>query len=673
MMRHFILFLLLALLAASGGIATAFATGTQPMAPASTPGPVLTPTGRPTDLTPAPITTSLIRHYYAEINAHHYRQAYADLESTARPSYANFAAGYQSTAQVSLTEVVGAPYRIEWNGNAYSCVAVGLTARQQNGQTSSYGGWYLVIQVLAPWRILLPGSHLVHGGKPILPSSAACLQAAQQAAAGPCVLGDLLATVSLQGATGSLAGSLVLRNHTSYACILQGVARVQLRSHGHRLPIRQRSPALSRKVVLALPADGKTQARLVWSNWCHGRVRNPLVLRLSLRGVPGVLRVPIRLAPPPANTPRCNVRGQPSSLEVSAFQTGTTSHTPVAARADLAALSFANRRNGWVSTDGPAPTLFHTGNGGASWQQWPAPAVLTQLQFINATQGWALGVLSAGCARSDCRGALYRTTNGGRSWQRRFLAPRCFSTEDLQFINARRGWFVARQDRCAPVRGHAILYTSGDGGLTWRPLATFSQEVTGLHFGDAVHGFLAERLAPCTTHLLATADGGRLWRQQLTTPDCQTSVDAVNRHDAWALTTLSSGGCSMSGCWNDRLYRTTDGVHWRLQHAGQPDHSLWSGQSGFPQGVVFVTPRVGWIPVDAGAASGMGGVDITTNGGASWTRRLTSYSVRGLPAVSILSPAAGWLIGCDYGHRSSGCHTLLHTTNAGRSWQPVIP
>lgn len=130
----------------------------------------------------------------------------------------------------------------------------------------------------------------------------------------------------------------------------------------------------------------------------------------------------------------------------------------------------------------------------------------------------------------------------------------------------------------------------------------------------------------------------------------------------WIGGAVASAYCSMGGCGGSFLWRTTDGGNQWTALA-----RVTGGLSGFETGLTFVTPRVGWVPA-AGGAGGLGGMNLTSDGGATWRRVLARYDVLGGRALALVTPSVGWFIGCSRTDTGTVCDTLWHTADGGRTW-----
>ena len=104
----------------------------------------------------------------------------------------------------------------------------------------------------------------------------------------------------------------------------------------------------------------------------------------------------------------------------------TTTPFPSTAVAGSPVWAFADPAHGWAAL---GTQLFSTTDGGRHWSKIDANlavGIVTQLDFVNAQDGWLLGAVPVGTCVGEClrgRGPLagaplLRTVNGGRTWTR---------------------------------------------------------------------------------------------------------------------------------------------------------------------------------------------------------------------------------------------------------------
>jgi hypothetical protein len=144
----------------------------------------------------------------------------------------------------------------------------------------------------------------------------------------PCRAAQLGSRLSLQGATGSLAGGVDLTNDGRRACALLGRPVVSFLGATEPVMVKAAAPQTGPDDALLDPpgslralAPGKTAfVSLWWSNWC-GRGANaggragppPRAIRLGLPGGTAVV-LPLRRAS------RCDDPHVPSTVQVGLFQ-----------------------------------------------------------------------------------------------------------------------------------------------------------------------------------------------------------------------------------------------------------------------------------------------------------------------------------------------------------------
>jgi photosystem II stability/assembly factor-like uncharacterized protein len=101
--------------------------------------------------------------------------------------------------------------------------------------------------------------------------------------------------------------------------------------------------------------------------------------------------------------------------------------------------------------------LYTTTNAGRTWTSIALPTTsIATFDFIDMKDGWIV----------DSDGpVMFRTTDGGVSWQRLPWDPRLDGIVQLQFRNSQIGWAVAE----ASPTGPSFLMTTSDGGAQWAP------------------------------------------------------------------------------------------------------------------------------------------------------------------------------------------------------------
>ncbi len=302
----------------------------------------------------------------------------------------------------------------------------------------------------------------------------------------------------------------------------------------------------------------------------------------------------------------------------------------------LQAVSAVDENVVWVS--GHGGTWARTLDGGATWTAHVMPDADT-LQFrdvfaLDSERAWLLSAGSGELSR------IYRTQDGGDTWELQFLNPEPDGFYDcLEFRDAAHG--IVYGDA---VDGELRILRTRDGGETWEytrsldiPPALageggFAASGTCVALGPAGRAWIGTGAAD-TARVLATLDDGRTW----------TAVPApLPAGEAAGIFTLAfrdslhgvilGGDLSRPEEHTDNVALTSDGgASWRL--AGRPVLA----------GAVYGAAYVPGSPTPTLVAVGPNGADWSVDEGLTWTSADT-VSYWGL---DIASPAAGWLVGPD--------------------------
>lgn len=171
-----------------------------------------------------------------------------------------------------------------------------------------------------------------------------------------------------------------------------------------------------------------------------------------------------------------------------------------------------------VSAGSERVALFGTDDGGMHWTTrtrttgqtgtttpggLPPTCLKRGLAFRDAMTGWVGG---------DCNGGdpfFYVTHDGGRTWQRDTLPPLDPRSGPLTgMLAVTPPIFTSPADATLLVRdsSRAILYRTGDGGMTWKPLLLPANPTSAPHFNDAAMGWMTDGV-----QLSHTGDGGEQW------------------------------------------------------------------------------------------------------------------------------------------------------------------
>jgi photosystem II stability/assembly factor-like uncharacterized protein len=205
---------------------------------------------------------------------------------------------------------------------------------------------------------------------------------------------------------------------------------------------------------------------------------------------------------------------------------------------------FLNPREGWFVSPDSTPgsdELFHTTDSGANWILSGRVATSGfdllhgQLVFQSSSAGWFVPTYTGNPLIAQ---TLYRTVDGGRTWQPTTLGPLPVTTEqnkpnsvipvhaaiaNVRFFNDGDGVielqsvadcgggpnYAPFSNSCFDFYGPMAVYTTSDGGTTWSGARLIPSAQT-LDFIDANHwvesGFVGGGYS-----LARTSDGGKSW------------------------------------------------------------------------------------------------------------------------------------------------------------------
>ena len=130
-------------------------------------------------------------------------------------------------------------------------------------------------------------------------------------------------------------------------------------------------------------------------------------------------------------------------------------------------------------------------------------ATLRSVQFVDASEGWAVG--------DD--GVVCHTYDGGKTWERQKTGVRA-SLRSVYFVLPYRGvgWIAGREELPGGGSVGVILFTN-DAGVTWQRLLPNAMPGLNLvRFIDATTGFLlGDGNEQFSSGVFKTTDAGKTW------------------------------------------------------------------------------------------------------------------------------------------------------------------
>lgn len=129
---------------------------------------------------------------------------------------------------------------------------------------------------------------------------------------------------------------------------------------------------------------------------------------------------------------------------------------------DFWGIFFIDESTGWLSGE-PDGGIYKTEDGGKTWnvvlKQTPGNNIgARSIYFLNKNEGWAVGrIYPADVTREPTRGVVLKTTDGGGHWQEIPVSKDELFYTQVQFVNAQDGWLI----------GQNSVYRTNDAGKTW--------------------------------------------------------------------------------------------------------------------------------------------------------------------------------------------------------------
>jgi photosystem II stability/assembly factor-like uncharacterized protein len=245
--------------------------------------------------------------------------------------------------------------------------------------------------------------------------------------------------------------------------------------------------------------------------------------------------------------------------------------------------------------------------------------------------------------------------------------------DDVAFVSRRDGWVAAYNCATASV----YLYRTGDGGRSWQSLGKPASRSCGggptyLSFVDERRGWM-EPVSPNgpVGVLLETSDGGRSWTQVASGPPSEVNGRALPCLAPIAFTSISSGW--MGRCPTGGVFATDDGGRsWQAARIAVPNRGdARLDLPRFDEGDGVVAATIGTRPFSEIGRTRAVVFSVTHDGGRAWTVRstrrigscpLTAYYTNVWPA-GVADQRVWWIVA------GSSRPTAQVTTDAGRTWR----
>lgn len=205
-----------------------------------------------------------------------------------------------------------------------------------------------------------------------------------------------------------------------------------------------------------------------------------------------------------------------------------------------AQVQFVDENNGWASMFNAqirTGVLYKTTDGGSTWDlihSLPATDETTYFNFTDPNNGWMTTIND-----NPPLFQISKTTNGGSTWTAQYIdttpnADTLSSSGAMQFIDSNNGWVVGPNGR--------ILKTT-NGGANWELLNNSGLGIYAnskcLFFLDVNNGWIGTNISDpngsATQHIiLHTNNGGQSWaRQNVPFPGAVFSIFFKDANEGW--------------------------------------------------------------------------------------------------------------------------------------------
>ena len=173
-------------------------------------------------------------------------------------------------------------------------------------------------------------------------------------------------------------------------------------------------------------------------------------------------------------------------------------------------LQFFDANIGWASVINltTGSKYYKTTDGGNTWNLISTDNSLKICDFIDSNNGWAIDV---GFLLPGPPYKIYHTTNGGVSWETQYEDNTVGSFKAIDFTDLNNGWVVGENGK---------IHNTTNGGSTWPPVTitgiTADYFSNSIYFKNATTGWIGSKQNSNLDNakVLYTTNGGVSWTLQ---------------------------------------------------------------------------------------------------------------------------------------------------------------
>jgi photosystem II stability/assembly factor-like uncharacterized protein len=290
------------------------------------------------------------------------------------------------------------------------------------------------------------------------------------------------------------------------------------------------------------------------------------------------------------------------------------------------------------------------GNGlfAQTWQTLSNVPILTRyndVYFVTAQLGWIV----------NGSGQIYRTADGGASWQKQFDKSAAHF-RSIGFFDAQHGWAGNVGPGEFGATDTTTLYQTNDGGQTWLPMNSFigpkPRGLCGMHVvNDSVICAVGRVRGPA--FFARTIDRGQTWRSQDMSAFAAGLIDVYFFHPdtgmAVGLTNVTHNNSS-----GVILYTSDGGATWAKRFLTARSGE-WCWKISFP------SRSVGYVSLQRNSATPIYFLK-TADGGDTWQEKLFSNSYYFVQGLGFVDEQNGWIGG-------NSSFPSYQTKDGGETWQ----
>jgi photosystem II stability/assembly factor-like uncharacterized protein len=315
-------------------------------------------------------------------------------------------------------------------------------------------------------------------------------------------------------------------------------------------------------------------------------------------------------------------------------------------------------------------TIVRTDDGGKTWRQLDAGTGcdFNSVHFVDAQVGWAVGGWPNQTyfhyPENQKEGEIYRTVDGGETWERLLSGDYRESYRDVFFVDRMHGWVLTSRDGILKtnnggeswewypignlsrassfyfldknrgwITGGPRIYQTIDGGKTWLvQYYNIDQYFLAIYFVDSRIGWVVGSQRGSKTYndssiIMKTTDGGQSWETQSVKDSYgYKSICFVDSLNGWVT------GNKMTGYSGYIMHTYDGGVNWE-ESAIEPGYiDFWANA------LAFSDRNTGWV------IAGLGLVVKTEDGGLNWELS-SGFTAEGFYDVCFVDNNTGWLTG----------------------------